>query len=150
MIFREAHTDDIFSIQRVRHSVRENKLSDPSLVPDKDVEDFITRRGKGWVCEINNRIVGFAIADLQDNNVWALFVDPDFEKMGIGKKLHKRMLNWYFDQQKENIWLGTAPGTRAAEFYRKQGWKENGLHGNKEIKFEMTRETWLGLSWLKK
>jgi len=43
-------------------------------VTDKDFEIFLTVKGKGWVCEIKNRIVGFAIADLQDNNIWALFI----------------------------------------------------------------------------
>ncbi len=53
------------------------------------------------------------------------------------------MLNWYFDQDKENIWLGTSPNTRAEQFYRKLGWKEIGLHGQGEIKFEMTKESWI-------
>ncbi len=84
-------------------------------------------------------IVGFAIADLQDNNIWALFVDPDHAKKGIGKQLHDLMLQWYFAQGKESVWLGTDPNTRAATFYRMQGWKETGLHGKSEIKFEMAK-----------
>jgi GNAT superfamily N-acetyltransferase len=50
-------------------------------------------RGKGWVCEINNEIVGFSIADLKGNNIWALFLRPEFEKLGIGKRLHDIMLD---------------------------------------------------------
>jgi len=142
MIFREAQISDIPQIQVVRNSVKENMLSDPSLVPDNDVEDFITNRGKGWVCEINGRIVGFAIADLQDKNVWALFLHPDHEARGIGKRLHRIMLDWYFSLTKERIWLGTAPNSRAERFYRMQGWKEVGIHGKGEIKFEMSFEKW--------
>ena len=74
------------------------------MVPDSDVADYITRRGKGWICEIENRLVGFAIADLQDNNIWALFIDPAFERQGIVKLLHDKMLNWYFDQNKLSVW----------------------------------------------
>ncbi len=142
MIFREALITDIPQIQIVRNEVKENVLSDPSLVPDKDVEDYITRRGKGWVCETDNRIVGFAIADLQDNNIWALFIQPGYEGKGIGKKLHDDMLDWYFNQNKETVWLGTSPGTRAEAFYRKAGWKETGIYGKGEIKFEMTVSEW--------
>jgi hypothetical protein len=80
MIFREATTDDIKQIQVVRNSVKENVLSDPNLVSDKDCEEFITVRGKGFVCEIENNIVGFAIVDLKENNIWALFIGPKFEK----------------------------------------------------------------------
>lgn len=142
MIFREANIADIKQIQFVRNSVSENTLSSPDLVTDDDCKQFLSVRGKGWVCEIDNRIVGFAIADLKENNIWALFLDPQFEKRGIGQKLHKIMLDWYFAQTKNKVWLGTAFNTRAEYFYRKAGWAEVGLHGTKEIKFEMTYEMW--------
>ncbi len=145
MIFREAHINDIPQIQIVRNSVKENVLSDPSLVSDKDCEEFLTVRGKGWVCEIDGTVVGFSIADMKEKNVWALFVHPDHEAKGIGKRLHKEMLDWYFDQTKENIWLGTAPKSRAETFYRMNGWKEIGVHGKGEIKFEMNFEDWNSL-----
>ena len=142
MIYREAKVEDIRQIQRVRNSVKENMLSDPALVSDADCEDFMCRRGKGWVCEDVGVVVGFAIADLLEDNIWALFVDPDFEKRGIGKRLQVLMLDWYFDQDKEMVWLGTAPGTRAEQFYRKSGWRETGTNGSKELKFEMRKEEW--------
>lgn len=142
MIFREAQIDDIKQIQIVRNKVKENTLSDPNLVTDEDCKEFITEKGKGWVCEIDNRIVGFAIVNLKDSNIWALFLDPEFEKKGIGKQLHKLMLDWYFEQTTNTVWLGTAFNTRAENFYRKAGWTEVGLHGTKEIKFEMRYKTW--------
>lgn len=105
MTIREAGKEDIPQIQIVRNSVNENALSDPNLVTDQDCEGFLTERGKGWVCEINKVIVGFSIADLRENNIWALFVHPDFENQGTGRKLHDVMLNWYLDQTDEKIWL---------------------------------------------
>ena len=145
MKFRVAEPGDIYQIQLVRNLVKENQLSDPALVPDSAVEDYITRRGRGWVCEISGQIVGFAIADLVDNNIWALFLHPDFEGIGIGKKLHEEMLNWYFSQTEKTVWLGTSPKTRAEQFYRKAGWKEVGVHGKSEIRFEMTKDEWRSL-----
>ncbi len=142
MIFREAEVKDIPQLQIVRHSVKENILSDPALVTDNDCEEFIIVRGKGWVCEVGGNIVGFCVADLKKNNIWALFVQPDQEKKGIGKRLHKEMLDWYFDQTKEKVWLSTAPDSRAQKFYRLNGWKETGVHGKGEIKFEMNFEDW--------
>ena len=138
MNFRQAETSDIKQIQRVRHSVKENVLSNPGLVTDGDCEEFLTGRGRGWICEIDNTIVGFAIADLKENNIWALFTHPEFEGKGIGSKLHDMMLDWYFTQEKQTVWLGTAPRTKAEKFYRKHGWRETGMHGKNEIKFEMT------------
>jgi GNAT superfamily N-acetyltransferase len=142
MIFREAQIGDIKQIQVVRNAVTENTLSDPNLVPDEDLEEFLFSRGKGWVCEIDNEVVGFSIVDLRDNNIWALFVHPDHTGKRIGKKLHNMMLDWYFDQTKETVWLGTSPETKAEKFYRMQGWKEVGLHGKGEIKFEMDWQKW--------
>ncbi|MFC4817199.1 GNAT family N-acetyltransferase [Flavobacterium sp. GCM10023249] len=142
MIFREARREDIDQIQIVRNSVTENTLSDPGLVTNRDCEEFMFERGKGWVCEIDQTIVGFAIADLKENNIWALFLDPKYEKQGIGRKLHQMMMDWYFSQTNEKVWLGTAFNTRAEEFYRKAGWTEAGTNGSREIKFEMTKEDW--------
>jgi GNAT superfamily N-acetyltransferase len=142
MIFREAIKADIPQIQVIRNCVTENTLSDPALVPDADVEDYIMRRGKGWVCEIDNKIVGFSIVSVVDKNVWALFIQPGFDKKGIGRRLHQEMMNWYFSQTNETIWLSTSPGTRAEQFYRKSGWTETGTYGKGEIKFEMTAEIW--------
>jgi len=143
MIFRTAVPDDIPQIQIVRNSVRENMLSNPGLVSDADCLDYLTRRGKGWVCIADNVVVGFAIADLVEENIWALFIHPLFEGRGIGKELHRLMLDWYFDQGKNYVWLGTAPDTRAEKFYRALGWQENGSNGSKEIKFELTPERYM-------
>ena len=142
MIYRVATIQDIPQIQVVRNLVKENTLSDPSLVTDDDCIEFITKRGKGWVCETDDGIVGFAIADLKDCNIWALFIHPDHERKGIGKELHRLMMDWYFSQTDHTVWLGTSPQTRAEIFYTKQGWKNVGLVNKGEVKFEMTKADW--------
>ena len=141
MNFRQAIPEDIPQIQIVRNSVKENQLSKPTLSPDELVEEFITKRGKGFVCEIDDKIVGFSIVNFVENNVWALFLLPDFEGKRIGKKLHQLMLDEYFSKTKETIWLSTEANSRAETFYKKHGWKNAGFHGN-EVKFEMSFEDW--------
>lgn len=143
MNIRVANIHDIAQMQVIRNSVRENTLSDPSLIRDEYYMEFLSEKGNGWICEVKNQVVGFAIVDVKGNKIWALFIHPDFEKKGIGKALHTTMLDWYFAQTKSTIWLGTANNTRAESFYRKAGWKHIGTHGNKEIKFEMTYENWI-------
>lgn len=142
MLFREATITDIPQMQIVRNAVKENVLSNPSLVPDEDYVTYLTQRGKGWVCEVAEQIVGFSIVDLFKHNVWALFLLPEWEGKGIGKQLHNIMLNWYFEQTMETIWLSTAFNTRAEKFYELQGWQKAGLYGTKEVKFEMTYGNW--------
>ena len=144
-MIRQAHVKDIPQIQIVRNAVKENTLSDPGLVPDADVEDYILRRGRGWVWEEAGRIIGFSIVSVSDQNVWALFVEPGQDKKGIGRALHDEMMDWYFQQSDQPIWLSTSAGTRAEGFYRKAGWQETGLYGKGEIRFEMSRNQWQNL-----
>ena len=141
-IFRTAERSDIKQIQVVRNLVKENRLSSPNQISDDDVAIYISDKGKGWVCEVNGFIVGFSIIDLKDNSVWALFVDPEFAEKGIGKELHSLMINWYFEQSRDNLVLGTAPNTRAEKFYQYQGWTPIGNYPNGEIKFELSYNRW--------
>ena len=141
MTYRKATIKDIPLIQVVRNSVKENQLSNPSLIPNELVEEFITKRGTGFVCEIDDTIVGFSIVDFIENNVWALFLLPEYEGKGIGKKLHQLILDEYFSKTQKTIWLSTETNSRAELFYKKQGWKNAGFHGE-EIKFEMSFKDW--------
>jgi ribosomal protein S18 acetylase RimI-like enzyme len=129
MNIREATLADIPEIQIVRNSVTENTLSDPGLVTDEDCAIYLTMRGKGWVCVQDGAIVGFAIADLLEYNIWALFVHPAFEQQGIGKQLHNIMLAWYFSQTQHPVWLSTTPHTRAALFSKKWVGPKQGFMG---------------------
>jgi GNAT superfamily N-acetyltransferase len=139
---RDAQLADIPALHRIRLSVKENALSGPEVVKPGDYEDFLTNRGKGWLFEIDKQVIGFAIVDLKDHNVWALFIHPSFEQQGIGRILHDVMMNWYFDQTDHAIWLSTEPKTRAENFYRKAGWRQTGFTSSGEIRFEMTDKDW--------
>jgi GNAT superfamily N-acetyltransferase len=136
MIIREARLTDIPAMAELRNSVRENALSDPGRVTPQDYENYLTRFGKGWVAEENGQITGFAIAGLEQRNIWALFVKPGFEGRGIGRQLQDVMLSWYFAQTDKPVWLSTGGGTRAERFYRNSGWQETGRDANGEIRFE--------------
>jgi GNAT superfamily N-acetyltransferase len=142
MVFREATLADIPALFEVRYAVTENVLRNRALVTTESTADYLTRRGKGWLCEVEGQVVGFAIADLQDYSIWALFVRPEFVGCGIGKQLHHLMLAWYFAQTSETVSLSTAPGTRAEEFYRRHGWQQTGHTSSGEVRFEMTQEQW--------
>ena len=139
--FREAVTEDIPQLHFIRLAVKENALSNPEKVKEEDYVPFLETKGKGWIGIWEGKVVGFSIVDMENHNVWALFIHPDHEGKSVGKTLHKLMLDWYFQNTNQTIWLSTAPGTRAEIFYRKRGWKESGMHGE-EIKFEMNSPDW--------
>jgi GNAT superfamily N-acetyltransferase len=144
MKIRVATEADIPEMGRVRMSVRENRLDSLSSLNAGDTERMLRGDGCGWVGEIDGRIVGFAIADLSGANVYALFIEPEFERRGIGRLLHDTMMDWFFSRQVRSVWLTTDPGTRAEGFYRKAGWIAAGREANGEIRFEMSRDRWLG------
>lgn len=141
-VFRIATQDDIPQLMGIRNSVTENQLSDPERIRYEDYAGHLTHKGQGWVCEADKQLLGFSVVDILQHNVWALFVLPGYERKGIGRQLHDMMLDWYFSHSIHPIWLGTAPGTRAEQFYLRAGWTSAGLRENGEIYFEMSRELW--------
>lgn len=122
MHLRAADIHDIPAMHRVRMSVRENRLSDSSRITESDYIAHLTSLGRGWVVEIDGAIVGLAIGRVTDGNIWALFVDPEYEGRGVGSMLHDTMVNWLFEQGVQRLWLGTEPGTRAEQFYLRKQW----------------------------
>lgn len=86
-MLRQAVASDIPGIQHVRHSVRENRLVS-TVITDDDVRRAIEDTGRGWVIESRAEVVAFAVGNVQTGNIWALFVHPDHERRGFGRRLH--------------------------------------------------------------
>ena len=129
---------DIGAIQRVRASVRENRLVS-SVIADEDVRLAIEETGRGWVVEDQGEVVAFAIGNARTGNIWALFVQPDMEGRGFGRRLHDTMVEWLWDQNLDRLWLTTDPGTRAQRFYEAAGWQLLGTTGRGEVRYELQR-----------
>jgi GNAT superfamily N-acetyltransferase len=142
MIIREAQIRDIKDLHAIRLSVKENVLINPAKVTPQDYEKYLTDLGKGWLCEVDGKIAGFAIVDLPEHNVWALFLSPEYQGKGLGTALHESMLRWYFNHYDQSLWLTTGAATKAEKFYRKLGWKETEKLENGEIRFELRKEDW--------
>jgi GNAT superfamily N-acetyltransferase len=134
-MLRQAVFSDVSDIQRIRHSVRENRLVSTSI-SDEQVREAIENTGRGWVIEFEGEIVAFAIGNAESGNIWALFVHPKHERRGYGRALHDTMVEWLFSRGLERLWLTTEPGTRAQRFYEAAGWERIGLTGNGELRFE--------------
>jgi GNAT superfamily N-acetyltransferase len=122
MTVRRARQGDHPRITEIRMGVTENILSDPSRVT---IEDYIWFRDNSgvWVWEENGDILGFSAADTRDGSIWALFVDPQHERRGIGRLLFEKALDVLRQDGHRVGWLTTDPGSRAEGFYRAAGWK---------------------------
>ena len=118
---RIANRDDVAAMHRVRTAVLENRLTS-SVITERDYIPAIEATGRGWVIECDGAIVGFAIGNDQTGNIWALFVHPQHERRGYGRRLHDVMVSWLFSRGLSNLWLSTMPNTRAQHFYESAGW----------------------------
>ncbi|MFZ2235921.1 MAG: GNAT family N-acetyltransferase [Dokdonella sp.] len=139
--YREANADDIADMTVVRLAVRENRLSDPNWLTQQMWLDGLAASGNAnsFVCERDGRVVGFAIGRLRESDIWALFVDPASEGLGIGKQLLSMVSAWMFEHGVDEIILGTGVDTRAEIFYRMQGWQVGGLSPKGEREYRLPR-----------
>lgn len=147
MPIRLATLTDVVRMHEIRTSVGENRLSSPDRIRHQDYVALLEGQGRGWVFETLARrsgkaaktagtVAAFGIADAGTRSIWALFVEPGFERRGMGRALLDAMTMWLFEQGDGPIWLTTAPATRAEGFYRAAGWRETGRI-NGDIRFEL-------------
>jgi GNAT superfamily N-acetyltransferase len=84
-------------------------------------------------------VVAFAIGNAANGNVWALFVHPEHEGRGHGRRLHDTMVSWLWDAGLQRLWLTTEPGTRAQRFYQAAGWQLTDTTIGGELRYELSR-----------
>ncbi|RJG15921.1 GNAT family N-acetyltransferase [Massilia cavernae] len=123
----------------IRLAVQENRVRDPARITRQMYIDYLEPLGRGWVCERDGAIAGFAYADRHNGSVWALFVDPAQEGQGIGKGLLALVTGYLFQLGHARVVLGTGPGTRAERFYAAQGWERSLAAGDDEVTFVLAR-----------
>ncbi len=136
---RDAIDDDIPSIFEVRTSVRENHLSVEQLsemgVTFETIREALRQYPCIWVAEQEGQIVGFSMVDIEDACMFAAFVRPEREGLGIGRQLVERAEAFLFEHH-PSIWLETDGSSRAAGFYERLGWKRSEELGSGDARFE--------------
>ena len=135
MRIRPALAADIKAMHALRRRVLENRLSDPGRVSEESYRLYLGP-DSAWIAEMEGRLAGFAILDPAQASVWALFVAPESEGMGIGRALHARLLEGAARHGLTRLSLETEPGTRAERFYTEAGWTRTGTTPTGELSFE--------------
>lgn len=147
MCVREATLNDLPSMRRVRLAVKENPIDEEGLtslgITPESVAHLLQTAGKAWVAEYDDKIVGFAIANAETASIWAVFILPEHEGRGFGRRLMDCAVQWLWDQELDEIWLSTKQDSsiRAHGFYRKLGWVEDGELPNGEVRYVLRRPT---------
>ncbi|MGI0487804.1 GNAT family N-acetyltransferase [Pantanalinema rosaneae CENA516] len=128
--FREIRSDDMQAIFDVRIATWDNDRGDEELaqlgITHASVREMLQNSHRGWLCEVDAQVVGFAIGNRVTGEMWVISVLKEYEGKGIGKQLIHLVEEWLFQQGWQEIWLTTYPDetVRAVGFYRHLGWRD--------------------------
>ena len=139
---RLAQPSDVVEIFRVRTSVNENVMTVDELsemgITEATVTEMMQRAPCAWVACENSQIVGFSMIDPDEGSLFAAFVLPAHEGLGIGRRLVQAAEEVLFSAH-ALAWLETAATSRAAGFYRHLGWSDEKDIGKGDIRLEKRR-----------
>ncbi|SMC23481.1 N-acetylglutamate synthase, GNAT family [Andreprevotia lacus DSM 23236] len=133
MHIRATRSEDFPTLFDLRARTRENAMSVAELAargitPDSAAEALHTGLVRGWLCEVDGQIVGFASGDRDGGEMLVLAVLPEYEGRGIGRALLAKVTAWPAECGHQRIWLSANPDSavRAYGFYRHCGWVATG------------------------
>lgn len=129
MKIRLIEPKDLSAIFDLRAVTRENPLSRDELrlmgITEKSTAKSLRTTHRGWLCEDEGKITGFAIGDGQTGELSVIAVLPEYEGQGIGTQLLAEVEGWMASAGRKEFWLWTwsDPKTRAYSFYLNRGWQ---------------------------
>ncbi|MEM9266453.1 MAG: GNAT family N-acetyltransferase [Cyanobacteria bacterium P01_F01_bin.13] len=143
MLIRIAQPDDIETLFDIRTSVTENhqsreEIAALGITPDS-VTDMLQTDCRAWIAELDNQPIGFSIANKTDKTILGMFVLPDYEGRGAGRRLMQAAEDWLWSADISEIWLvtGNDPNLRAYGFYLHLGWTLAGVESEGPFVGEM-------------
>ncbi|MDJ0694441.1 GNAT family N-acetyltransferase [Mastigocoleus sp. MO_188.B34] len=143
MNIRKAQIEDVETMFEIRTSVTENHQSREEIaelgITPETVTQMLQTDCCAWVADIDDKPIGFSIANATEKTILGLFVLPSFEGRGAGKAVLQKAEEWLFSQDIDEIWLltGNDPNLRAYGFYLHLGWKPVGVIKDGEMEGEM-------------
>ena len=130
ILLREIEISDIPQLFSVRIATWHNprgaiELQELGITP-LSVEKLLRTSHKGWLCESEGKVIGFAIGDRSTGELWVIAVLKQFEGLGIGRRLLSEVEAWLRSSGWKRIWLTTDTDERfrAVGFYRRMGWMD--------------------------
>ncbi|MGL5842206.1 MAG: GNAT family N-acetyltransferase [Aeromonas hydrophila] len=140
-MIRIATPADVPGMFEVRTNVRENHLSLQELaeygITPMTLPSMLSGSGRGWVACAALKVVVFAMVDADEAALFALFVHPEYEGLGLGRRLMAVAEEWLTSRGCREIWLLTDadPKVRANGFYRYLGWQAVGIEEDGQMRF---------------
>ncbi len=143
MTLRVIEPGDAGALIALRGRTRENAISVDALAGMGITAESVARKlqstHRGWLCEEDGRVLGFAIGDGSSGELWVIAVAPEVEGRGIGSRLLASVEEWLWTCGRDTLWLwtDTDESRRAFTFYLRHGWvktevKDGVLHLRKK------------------
>ena len=136
MKIREITQEDVPALFVVRVATQENRLTLEELaslgVTEETVKARLRGTFKGWLCEVNAKVVGFAMGDRATGELWVIALLPEYIGQGIGSALLRRVEDWLLANGCARLWLTTDldPNLKAYRFYRQHGWRDDRIEND--------------------
>ena len=131
MNVREITFDDIPAIFEVRIATWHNYQAVEQMtrlgITHESVKDLmLTGTHRGWLCEVEDKVVGFTMGNKANGEMWVVAVLKEHEGKGIGRILMSHVEGWLWSEGWPKIWLTTDPdpSARAVGFYKHIGWSD--------------------------
>jgi GNAT superfamily N-acetyltransferase len=139
---RRSAESDIPALFQIRTAVRENHMTLAELAAADVTADSVStmlggKHAAAWIGFDGETPLGFSMARADVGDVFALFVLPEAEGLGLGTKLLAEAECWLAFRDVTNAWLltGGEPGLRAPGFYLKRGWVCERREADGQIRF---------------
>ena len=144
VLIRAATADDVDTLNAIRTSVVQNHLSleqmaDLGITPQV-LADTLRAAPCAWVAEVDSQPAAFSMVDLATGEVFAMFVRPTHENLGLGRRLmavaeaalfeHHDRLHLVTDGREE---------VRANGFYQRLGWSLVEQVEGDDVRYEKRR-----------
>jgi len=144
MLIRVATPDDIDTLFAIRTSVVQNHLSREQMtalgITPQVLADSIRESPCVWIAEVEGRPVAFSMVDRAAGEVFAMFVQPGYEGLGLGRRLMAVAEAALFEQH-ERLFLITdgRDEIRANGFYQRLGWSMVARVEGDDVRYEKSR-----------
>ncbi|MCD4652544.1 GNAT family N-acetyltransferase [bacterium] len=131
MTFREIIIEDIPELFRVRvatwHTLNgQQELDQLGITPASVQKMMEFGSHRGWLCAYHDQVVGFAMGNRLNGEMWVIAVLKEYENRGIGKRLLNHVEQWLASEGWHEVWLTTDldENDRAVGFYKHLGWTD--------------------------
>jgi len=143
-LIRAATQDDVDTLFNIRTRVVQNHLSVEQMaqlgITPQVLADSIREAPCAWVAEVDGQPVAFSMVDLATGEVFAMFVLPTHENLGLGRQLMAVAETALFERH-ATLFLVTngRDEIRANGFYQRLGWTVTGSVEGDDVRYEKSR-----------